>query len=83
MLVLDNGLVFTSSEFEDFTKQNGIHHVKSAPYHPASNGLTERAVQTIKAFMKKEINGTIDTRVSRFLLQYRTTHTPPKELHPL
>ena len=73
MLVSDNGLVFTSSEFEDFTKQNGIRHVRSAPYHPASNGLAERAVQAFKAFMKKEINGTIDTRVSRFLSQYRTT----------
>ena len=66
-------LIITSSEFEDFTKQNGICHVRSAPYHPASNGLVERAVQTFKAFMKKETNGTIDTRVSCFLSQYRTT----------
>ena len=32
MLVTENGSVFTSEEFEKFTKQNGIHHVKSAPY---------------------------------------------------
>ena len=35
MLASDNGSVFTSSEFEDFTRQNGIRHVRSAPYHPA------------------------------------------------
>ena len=58
---------------KSFTKQNGIRHVTSAPYHPASNGLAERAVQTFKKFMKKSTNGSIETRVSRFLLQYQIT----------
>ena len=57
----------------NFTKQNGIRHVTSAPYHPASNGLAERAVQTFKKFMKKSTNGSMESRVSRFLLQYRIT----------
>ena len=73
MLVSDNGSVFTSDEFERFVKQNGIRHVKSAPYHPASNGLVERAVQTFKEFMKKMKGGSIEANVSRFLLQYRIT----------
>ena len=37
--VTDNGSNFTSSEFEEFLKANGICHIKTAPYHPASNGL--------------------------------------------
>ena len=73
MLVTDNGTVFTSEEFNSFTKQNGIRHVTSAPYHPSSNGLAERAVQTFKSFMKKSTSGSIKARVSRFLMQYRIT----------
>ena len=61
MLVSNNGTVFTSDEFKSFTKQNGIHHVTSVPYHPASNGLAEKAVQTFKNFMKKSINGSCIT----------------------
>ncbi|CAB4025071.1 putative protein K02A2.6-like protein, partial [Paramuricea clavata] len=56
-------------------EKNGIRHVKSAPYHPSTNGLVERAVQTFKKAMKKQ-SGTLQTRLSRFLFKYRTTpHT--------
>ena len=44
----DNGPCFSSKEFTLFLKNNGILHLKSAPYHPSSNGLAEWAVQTFK-----------------------------------
>ena len=50
-----------------------IRHVRSAPYHPASNGLVERAVQTFKDFMKKMKDGSVEVNVLRFWLQYRIT----------
>ena len=76
MLVSDNGPSFVSSEFQEFMQKNGIRHVKCAPYHPASNGLAEGAVQTFKEGLKKVTQGDIQTRLARFLFQYRITpHT--------
>ena len=38
-VVSDNGTYFTSHEFEDFLKANGIQHIKTAPYYPQCNAL--------------------------------------------
>ena len=86
MFVSDNGPQFTSAEFEVFMKSNGIRHVTSAPYHPASNGLAERAVQVLKESLKRmSTSDSLETRLSKFLFWYRltphsTTGVPPAEL---
>ena len=75
LLVTDNGPGFVSEEFEAYLKVNGIQHAKTSPYHPASNGLVEQCVQTFKRAMKK-MSGSLQSRLSRFLLYYRITpHT--------
>ena len=85
LLVSDNGAVFTSTEFKEFVQQNGIRHTTSAPYHPATNGLAERAVQTFKTSIKKMTSGSLEDRLSKFLFHYRitphsTTGVTPAEL---
>ena len=66
ILVTDNGTCFTSAEFQDFTQGNGIRHIKTSPYHPASNGLAERSVQTLKEYLKKNDTDDLNTNISRF-----------------
>ena len=84
-IISDNGPTFTSTEFKDYLQKNGVKHVTSAPYHPASNGLAERAVQILKKGLKKCKEGTIQTQIDRLLFNYRitpqtTTGVSPAEL---
>ena len=72
-IVTDNTTVFTSCEMKEFFKRNAIGSVTSAPYHPSTNGLAERYVQTFKRNLKKMSTGSLQTKLSRFLFTYRNT----------
>lgn len=74
ILVSDNGPQFCSEEFSTFLKLNGVKHIRSAPFHPATNGLAERFVQTFKHALKSS-RGTapVQQRLDSFLLTYRNT----------
>ncbi|GBO36404.1 Uncharacterized protein K02A2.6 [Araneus ventricosus] len=84
VLVSDNGSQFTSYEFQRFMQSNGIKHKTSAPFKPSSNGQAERYVATLKQSLRamQKYEGSIQQKLSTFLLQYRkapnatTTHSP-------
>lgn len=84
IVVSDNASTFTSEEFGKFLRRNGIQHIRTPPYHPASNGLVERAVQTSKEGMKRQKLGTLNTRLRLLLCyritQYSSTGVSPSEL---
>ena len=85
VIMSDNGPAFVGNEFKEFLERNGIKHMLTAPYHPASNGQAERAVRIFKESMKVLQYGDIETKLSRPLFNYRiiphsVTGKAPSEL---
>ena len=74
-MVSDNGPQFVAEEMRQFLATNGVKHLRSAPYHPATNGAAERLVQTVKCALKAghERGVPLEKTLATFLLQYRTT----------
>ena len=52
-LVSDNGTHFVNDVLEALTHVLGISHNLVSPYHPASNGLAESHVKSVKTSLKK------------------------------
>ena len=82
-IVTDNGTVFTSAEFENFTKLNGIRHIRTAPYHPVSNGQAERAVKIFKEYLKKAPRIHWKLRFHAFCFATGSHHTQLQQCHQL
>ena len=80
-IVTDNGPPFNSVELADYLKSKSIEHLFSPPYHPQSNGLAERGVNTAKTHLKKLMYesynrdklDTMDVELLNFLFKYRNT----------
>ena len=68
VIVFDIGTAFATEEFALFMSENGIKHITSKRF-------AERYVHTFNKTMKKMVSekGSLDTKLSRFLLSYLTT----------
>lgn len=65
---------------------NGVKHLLTAPFHPATNGAAENSVKSVKKCVKIALKNDTDveTAIDRFLFDYRncqhctTCETPAK-----
>ena len=57
VIVSDNRPQFTSEDFSTYLLGNHIVHRPSAPYHPATNGLTESMVKIVNQWLSKQEKG--------------------------
>ncbi|UYV82946.1 K02A2.6-like [Cordylochernes scorpioides] len=75
VMVSDNASIFTGDTFLNYCLENGIRQKFIAPGHPATNGLAERNVQTLKNKLKSMINENvpIHQKIQKILLRYRAT----------
>jgi transposase InsO family protein len=86
-LVTDNGPPFSSREFSGFMTKKGVKIKNSPEYHPESNGLAERAVQTVKESFKKYLYSRVEKTdvqndILTFVSTYRRTPTSVTEKSP-
>jgi len=70
-LVSNNWPDLKSQEFWHFLKRNGIKQITSAHYHPATNGLAERCVESFKNGIKSETEvKSLSIKLAKFLPAY-------------
>ena len=71
-LVSDNGPQFVAREFQKSLKMNYIKHTLCPPYHPFTNGLAERHVQTFKRMYRAcPDKGSLPHKLTNVLFRYR------------
>lgn len=72
-VVSDNGPPFTSKEYHEFMKRNGVKVTFAPAYHPSSNGAAEGAVKLCKRAVKKAFRegADVDAALQSYLMAYR------------
>ena len=77
ILISDRGTHFLNTVIESMTKRFDINHRMTTPYHPQTNGNTERVNQTLVNILRKTVQDSKrdwDTKLPAALWAYRTTY---------
>ncbi|MBT7561830.1 MAG: IS3 family transposase [Proteobacteria bacterium] len=72
-LLSDNGPSYLSGELAEWLADNGMDHVRGAPYHPQTQGKIERWHQTLKNRILLEnyfLPGDLKANIGRFVTYY-------------
>lgn len=73
IIVTDNSSSFTSDEFQRFCRMNRIQHITSVSYHPSTNGLVKRAMQSFKVSLRRMEGGLLLSKLKMYLFRYWIT----------
>ncbi|KAA3677052.1 uncharacterized protein DEA37_0001247 [Paragonimus westermani] len=71
-ILTDQGPCFESDEFRTRMQQLGIKRIRTTPYHPQTNGLTERNNRTVKEWLSAK-GGDWESALPLVLLAYRAS----------
>ncbi len=72
-LLSDNGASYISGDLANWLNDNGMDHVRGAPYHPQTQGNIERWHQTLKNRILLEnyfLPGDLKASIGRFVTHY-------------
>ena len=79
-IVITDNMPFASQEFQQFAQGWGFEQRFSSPGYPQSNGMVERAIQSIKLLLKKAEQTHKEPQLA--LLEYRNTPVTGLEYSP-
>src|SRR2546429_1194203 len=82
-ILSDRGSHFNNNMIEELMEKFKIKHGFSTPYHPKTNGLTERFNKTIgESLAKLKTNNNWDEKISSVLLAYRSNLQKSSKVEP-
>jgi transposase InsO family protein len=87
-ILSDNGTHFTADVFTELLSMMRVNHIRTAPYHPSSNGMAERAVRTMKTLIQTNLIEKVkhasawDQLLPKLVFRYNATAHPATGISP-